>query len=163
MIEFLRSLLREPRVANPPQKSRWDVALVAILLAGGIVGAIFEPDVDWRPLAAVTTVLASGGYPGSYEKGKAISVPDELESEELIVFHAGTAASEEGLASSGGRVLAVTAVAETFAAAANASRAGAARIEFEGAFYRSDIGWRERARRLSVGGSRRSTTTSCKT
>lgn len=99
-----------------------------------------------RPGAAVTTVLASGGYPGSYEKGKPITVPDELESDDLIVFHAGTAATEDGLVTSGGRVLAVTAIAATFAGAANASRAAAARIEFDGAFYRSDIGWRERAR-----------------
>ena len=68
-----------------------------------------------RPGAAVTTVLASGGYPGSYEKGKPITVPDELESDDLIVFHAGTAATEEGLVTSGGRVLAVTAIAATFA------------------------------------------------
>jgi phosphoribosylamine--glycine ligase len=102
--------------------------------------------VTTRPGAAVTTVVASGGYPGSYEKGKVVHVPDGLESDELIVFHAGTSNSDDGLVTSGGRVLAVTAVAETFAVAANASRAGAARIEFEGAFYRSDIGWRERAR-----------------
>ena len=102
--------------------------------------------VTTRPGAAVATVVASGGYPGSYEKGKVVHVPDGLESDELIVFHAGTSNSDDGLVTSGGRVLAVTAVAETFAAAANASRAGAARIEFEGAFYRSDIGWRERAR-----------------
>lgn len=99
-----------------------------------------------RPGAAVTTVLASGGYPGSYEKGIPITVPDELESDNLIVFHAGTTATEDGLVTSGGRVLAVTAIAATFAAAASASRTAAARIEFEGAFYRSDIGWRERAR-----------------
>ena len=102
--------------------------------------------VTTRPGAAVATVVVSGGYPGSYEKGKVVHVPDGLESDELIVFHAGTSNSDDGLVTSGGRVLAVTAVAETFAAAANASRAGAARIEFEGAFYRSDIGWRERAR-----------------
>jgi len=102
--------------------------------------------VTTRPGAAVATVVASGGYPGSYEKGKVVHVPDGLESDELIVFHAGTSNSDDGLVTSGGRVLAVTAVAETFAVAANASRAGAARIEFEGAFYRSDIGWRERAR-----------------
>ena len=99
-----------------------------------------------RPGAAVTTVLASGGYPGSYEKGKSITIPEDLESEGLIVFHAGTSVSGQGLVTSGGRVLAVTAIAETFASAANASRSGAARVEFEGAFYRSDIGWRERAR-----------------
>lgn len=57
MLDFLRSLLREPRVPDPPEKSRWDLALVVVLLIGGIIGAIFEPDVDWRPLAAVASVL----------------------------------------------------------------------------------------------------------
>ncbi|WP_348761376.1 TSUP family transporter, partial [uncultured Salinisphaera sp.] len=58
-----------------------------------------------------TTVLASGGYPGSYEKGKRITIPEDLESEDLIVFHAGTSVSGQGLVTSGGRVLAVTAIA----------------------------------------------------
>jgi phosphoribosylamine--glycine ligase len=76
-----------------------------------------------------------------------VRVPDGLESEDLIVFHAGTEARDERLVTSGGRVLAVTARADSFAEAADASRAGAGRIEFEGAFFRSDIGWRERERK----------------
>jgi phosphoribosylamine--glycine ligase len=99
-----------------------------------------------RSGAAVTTVVAAGGYPGVYEKGKAIQIPDGLERDDLIVFHAGTEKRNGGLVTSGGRVVAVTAIADTFAAAADESRAAAARIGFEGAFHRSDIGWRERAR-----------------
>jgi phosphoribosylamine--glycine ligase len=99
-----------------------------------------------RPGAAVTTVIAAGGYPGPYDKGKEIRIPTDLESEDLTVFHAGTEYQDGKLVTSGGRVLAVTAVADTFAAAADASRAAAGRIEFEGAFFRGDIGWRERAR-----------------
>ncbi len=98
------------------------------------------------PGAAVTTVVASGGYPGPYEKGKAISIPADLESEELMVFHAGTAMRDEGLVTTGGRVAAVTALAPTVAEAAERSREGAGRIEFDGAFFRGDIGWRERSR-----------------
>lgn len=99
-----------------------------------------------RPGAAVSTIVASGGYPGGYETGKAISIPDDLESDDCIVFHAGTRTDGERLVTSGGRVLAVTVVAPTFLAAADASEAAAARIEFEGAFHRTDIGWRERLR-----------------
>ncbi|HCK60523.1 MAG TPA: hypothetical protein DHW11_04805, partial [Gemmatimonadetes bacterium] len=95
---------------------------------------------------AVATVLASGGYPGSYAKGKPIYLPTELESDDMVLFHAGTAGTADALVTSGGRVLAVTAVAKTFAEAAEASRAGASQIGFEGAFYRADIGWRERVR-----------------
>lgn len=103
--------------------------------------------VHFREGAAVTTVLASGGYPGPYEKGKEIYIPDDLESEDLIVFHAGTRRREDGtLVTAGGRVLAVTALAPTFASAASASRNGTAAIDFEGAFFRADIGWRERER-----------------
>ncbi len=104
----------------------------------------------FRPGAAVTTVVASGGYPGSYEKGKAIRIPGGLEDTEgeagLTVFHAGTARSDGELVTAGGRVLAVTAVGATFSEAAERSREGAAAIDFEGAFFRRDIGWRERAR-----------------
>ena len=71
----------------------------------------------------------------------------DLESDRLIVFHAATTTRGEELVTSGGRVVSVTALGSTFAEAADASREGAARIEFEGAFIRSDIGWRERARR----------------
>jgi len=96
--------------------------------------------------AAVSTVLASGGYPGPYQTGMAVSIPDDLESDDCIVFHAGTRSDGGRLVTSGGRVVAVTALAPTLAAAADASRAAAERIGFEGAFSRTDIGWRERLR-----------------
>jgi phosphoribosylamine-glycine ligase len=99
-----------------------------------------------RQGAAVTTVVASRGYPGAYARGKKIDIPESLERDDLIVFHAGTEATPDGLVTTGGRVLAVTAVADTFPEAMEASREGAARISFEGAFHRSDIGWREQAR-----------------
>ena len=75
-----------------------------------------------------------------------MTIPDNLESDHLLVFHAGTGRNGDGLVTTGGRVLAVTALEPTFSAAADASRAAAARIEFDGAFFRSDIGWRERRR-----------------
>ena len=95
--------------------------------------------------AAVTTVLAAEGYPGSYSKGAAISIP--ALPEDVHVFHAGTAMRSGRLVASGGRVLAVTAVRRDFGEARAASRAAAAAIEFEGKRFRRDIGWREAARR----------------
>ena len=106
--------------------------------------SVRDLDLDWRPGAAVTTVLASGGYPGSYEKGKVISVPDGLEDrDDVLVFHAGTARKNGQLVTDGGRVLGVTGLGDDFAAAAAASRDAASQITFDGAQYRSDIGWRE--------------------
>ena len=101
----------------------------------------------WKAGAAVTTVVASAGYPGSYEKGKAIRIPASVsDSDDLIVFHAGTSASGDGLRTSGGRVLAVTGLGADMSSAAARSRDGAEAIDFEGRTYRSDIGWRELAR-----------------
>ncbi len=106
--------------------------------------SVRDLNVEFRDGAAVTTVLASGGYPGSYEKGKVITIPEELEgSGDVLVFHAGTSRKNGQLVTSGGRVLAVTGLGESFAAAGTASREAAERITFEGRQYRSDIGWRE--------------------
>jgi phosphoribosylamine--glycine ligase len=123
-----------------------DSSLLELLTVVAEGGSLAGRTARQRSGAAVTTVLASGGYPGVYEKGQEIRIPDGLESEDLVVFHAGTESRDGHLLTSGGRVLAVTALAPTFSAAAEASRAGAARIDFEGAFFRGDIGWRERPR-----------------
>lgn len=101
------------------------------------------PPVEWRDAAAVTTVIASQGYPGPYTKGVSIEIPDDLESPDLVVFHAGTTRDDTGLKTSGGRVLAVTAMGGTVGDAARRSRDAAARIEIEGSSFRRDIGWRE--------------------
>ena len=95
---------------------------------------------------AVTTVVASGGYPGSYSKKKPINIPAGLQSDNCIVFHAGTTLYEGQLLTSGGRVAAVTALASNIGQAAEASAEAAGQIQFDGAFHRRDIGWRERSR-----------------
>lgn len=96
--------------------------------------------------AAVTTVLAAGGYPDAPRAGAPISIPSDLN--DVLVFHAGTARDAQGrLTVAGGRVLAVTAVAPSFADAQRRSRAAAERIQFEGKQFRTDIGWREHQRR----------------
>ncbi|NCW45620.1 MAG: phosphoribosylamine--glycine ligase [Gemmatimonadaceae bacterium] len=98
----------------------------------------------WRRGASVSTVVASGGYPDSPKTGFPIHVPSF--SDDVRVFHAGTKRTGGDLLTSGGRVFAVTAIADSFGEAQQASRDAAARIAFEGAIYRKDIGWREAAR-----------------
>ena len=94
----------------------------------------------------MTTVVASSGYPDAPRTGAEIFLPSF--SDAVRVFHAGTTRDSDGtLRTSGGRVLAVTAMADSFAQAQQLSREAAARVEFDGAIYRRDIGWREAARR----------------
>lgn len=101
------------------------------------------PEITLHDAAAVTTVLASAGYPESSRKGDVITIPDQLP-DGVTVYHAGTRVSESGaLETGGGRVLAVTAIASTFALAQQRSRAAAESIVFDGRQYRRDIGWRE--------------------
>ncbi len=101
-----------------------------------------------RQAAAVTTVLAARGYPDAPEKGAAIEVPVSLP-DGVTVFHAGTTRGADGiLRANGGRVLNVTAVAPAFTEAQARSRAAAEAVRFEGKVFRSDIGWREAARRI---------------
>jgi phosphoribosylamine--glycine ligase len=103
------------------------------------------PAVRVRRGAAVTTVLAAAGYPDAPERGAVISIPEDLPTG-VTVFHAGTTLTDGTLRVSGGRVLTVTGVAETFSEAQAASRAAAGSIDFAGKTWRRDIGWREAAR-----------------
>ncbi len=98
----------------------------------------------WRAGASVTTVVAAHGYPGTVRSGDAITLPDDTD--DVVVFHAGTRRDGERLVTAGGRVVAVTALAPTVAQARERSAAAAAQVRFEGAFFRRDIGWREEAR-----------------
>jgi phosphoribosylamine--glycine ligase len=98
-------------------------------------------ELRWSSDFAVTTVVAAEGYPDSPRKGAPITLPAPVEG--VHVFHAGTARNSEGqLVTSGGRVLAVTAVAPTLDDARAASADAAAKIDFAGKQYRSDIGGR---------------------
>ena len=95
---------------------------------------------------AVTTVVAAAGYPERPRTGDRIALPDEDDSG-VLIFHAGTRRDASGaLVTSGGRVVAVTGVAERFPDAQRLSRERAARVAFDGAQLRTDIGWREAAR-----------------
>src|SRR5437660_4758152 len=110
------------------------------LLEATIDGKIDNYSIEWDKRAAVTVVLASAGYPGKYETGKAISGLNEVAKlEDVQVFHAGTKIVANQVASVGGRVLAVTALGSTIAAARDRAYAAASRIRFEGCHYRRDI------------------------
>ncbi len=126
---------------------------VALPLLETDLAQIFEAAVDVRldrlPVlfsarAAVTVVMASGGYPGPFETGKVITGLDAAERLDAVaVFHAGTTIGPAGeTRTAGGRVLSVTATGETFAEARERAYAGVGKIHFEGATTRSDIGWR---------------------
>ena len=110
------------------------------LLWASATGSVNDVAVSWRDEAAVTVVLASGGYPGAYEKGKVITGVDAANAQEGVeVFHAGTAASEAGLVTAGGRVLNVTAVGADVEEARARAYAAADLISFDGAQRRTDI------------------------
>jgi len=110
------------------------------LLEATIDGKIDNYSIEWDKRAAVTVVLASAGYPGKYETGKAISGLNEVAKlEDVQVFHAGTKIVADQVVTAGGRVLAVTALGSTIAAARDRAYAAASRIRFEGCHYRRDI------------------------
>ncbi len=112
--------------------------LLDVLLAC-VDGRLGEIELCWRDEAAVTVVMASGGYPDAYETGKEIHGIDAAEDAGCIVFHAGTTGSNAHPVSSGGRVLAVTALGESLAAAAEHAYTGVELIHFDRAVYRRDI------------------------
>jgi phosphoribosylamine--glycine ligase len=113
--------------------------LVDIFLAC-IEGRLDEIDVRWKSAHAVCVVKASGGYPGAYEKGKAITGIAEANAlPATVVFQAGTKLADGKLVTAGGRVLAVTSVGASLEEARAKAYAGVARIDFEGAQNRSDI------------------------
>lgn len=96
-------------------------------------------NIEFKQQAACTIILASGGYPEKYEKGKLISGTDDVT--DSIVFHAGVKASDAGLLTNGGRVLAVTSLADNLATALKRSYENADKISFDKQFYRKDIGF----------------------
>jgi len=98
---------------------------------------------EWEERAAVCVVMASGGYPGSYEKGKAIKgLGAAAKLPDVVVFHAGTKREGDAVVTSGGRVLGVTGLGVTIKEAIHAAYAAVDQITFEGAHFRRDIGWR---------------------
>ena len=110
------------------------------LLSASVDGTLDKLKLKWSPQSSVCVVMASGGYPGSYAKGKSISGLSEANQlSDTKVFHAGTARAGEQVVTSGGRVLGVTAWAKDLATARAKAYAAVERIQFEGAQYRRDI------------------------
>ncbi len=119
--------------------------LVALCQAA-VDGELDQCRSDWDARAAVGVVLAAGGYPGSYNKGDAISGLPETEVEGEKVFHAGTRLEGDQVVTSGGRVLCATALGNTVTDAQKRAYELAGRIEWQGLFYRKDIAYRAIAR-----------------
>jgi phosphoribosylamine---glycine ligase len=109
------------------------------LLEATIDGRLNETAIEWDHRPAVTVVMASGGYPGNYETGKRISGLESAASDGVQIFHAGTRRDNGVVVTSGGRVLAVTALGETVADARRRAYETVSKIEFEGSHYRRDI------------------------
>ena len=121
------------------------------LFDGVAAGNLNEKTLEVDPRAAVTVVLVSGGYPGSYEKGKIMTgmdnelftqgvVAPEESDKKSILFHAGTASKDGAVVTAGGRVICVTSYGDDRAAALAQSMRGAELIQFDGKYYRRDIG-----------------------
>ena len=105
-------------------------------------GNLSEDDIVVRPEMAATVIVASGGYPGAYEKNKVITGLDAAAAKGAVVFHCGTKADGENLVTSGGRVLSVTGLGATLREAVDIAYGGVREISFERAFHRSDIAHR---------------------
>ncbi len=138
------------RMGDPETQAILPLTRFGILRLMRAVAAGEDLAADWsepgRAQAAVATVVAAAGYPGEHPRtGDVIQLPPATEG--IYVFHAGTARNPGGeLVTAGGRVLAVTAVAPELADAQRASADFAARVEFSGKHFRTDIAWRELAR-----------------
>jgi phosphoribosylamine---glycine ligase len=122
-----------------------DFAELLHAVAAGTLAEIDPPELSGKH--AVTVIVAARGYPGTPASGGLIREIEAAEQVEgVTVFHAGTTLGEQGLAAKGGRVLAVTAVADTFANARARAYRAVDQIDFADGFHRRDIGWRELAR-----------------
>lgn len=119
--------------------------LVALCQAA-VDGKLDQMQLDFNPQAAVGVVLAAGGYPDTYAKGKVISGLEQAATLPGKVFHAGTELKDGQVLTNGGRVLCATALGDTVTAAQQAAYKLAAAISWEQLYYRTDIGYRAVAR-----------------
>jgi phosphoribosylamine---glycine ligase len=130
-----------------PVMARLDTDLIDIIEAI-LAGSLSKIDIKWKQDSAVCVVMASGGYPGKYEKGREIrGLENAAKMGNVTVFHAGTAFKDGKIVTDGGRVLGVTGLGPVVAAAIDHAYKGVREITFEGAHFRRDIG----ARALETG------------
>lgn len=136
------------RMGDPetqPILARLKSDLVAICNAT-LDGTLGEQRAIWDSRASLGVVMAAGGYPESYAKGKAISGLGIANSDTQKIFHAGTATDDDGVVTSGGRVLCVVGLGDTVAQAAEQSYNAVDRVNWEDVYFRRDIGHRAIAR-----------------
>tara|TARA_Y100000588_G_scaffold17589_1_gene18283 strand:- start:1646 stop:2932 length:1287 start_codon:yes stop_codon:yes gene_type:complete len=124
---------------------RSDLAEACIALLDGHGG---EVELDWDDRVALGVVIASRGYPSSYEKGHRIEGLSQSGNEGTYVFHAGTSLSNGAVVNVGGRVLCVVGLGDTIGKAQTTAYTRVKEISFDGAFYRHDIGYRAIAREI---------------
>jgi phosphoribosylamine--glycine ligase len=106
-------------------------------------GRLAESLVRWRSDASACVVMAAGGYPGTYRKGDPIrGLPEAAALDGVLVFHAGTKRKGDAVVTAGGRVLGITALGPDLESAVRRAYAGVRCVGFDGAHYRTDIGWR---------------------
>ncbi len=130
-----------------PIMARLDTDLITIFEAI-LDGTLARVEMTWKPDPAVCIVMASGGYPGPYDKGKEIKGLDKAATHaNVMVFHSGTSSRNGRVVTDGGRVLGVTGIGPSIAAAIDHAYAGVREITFPGAHFRADIG----ARALETG------------
>ena len=130
-------------IATPSAQAAYNAAMdaeIPVIFTAVTENRLADVEIKWKDERAVCVVMASGGYPGSYEKGKVITGLNDVD-EDVVVFHAGTKFAEDGaIATSGGRVLGVTATGATHEEAKAKAYENVKKISFEGAQYRNDIG-----------------------
>jgi phosphoribosylamine--glycine ligase len=112
------------------------------LCLAAVKGSLDQHQATWDPRACLGVVMAAGGYPGDYEKGRPISGLDSDFPGNVKVFHAGTALAEDAVVTSGGRVLCVCALGKNVSEAQAAAYRACGQIHWEGAYRRNDIGYR---------------------
>ena len=122
---------------------------LAELCKATLDGALSDHTAEWDPRASLGVVMAAGGYPQHYARGKTISGLEGADSETQKVFHAGTARSDSEVVTSGGRVLCVVGLGDTVADAAEASYEAVDKIGWDDVYFRRDIGHRAIARERS--------------
>ncbi|WP_268798156.1 phosphoribosylamine--glycine ligase [Pseudomonas huanghezhanensis] len=119
---------------------------LVLLIEAALAQALDKVEAQWDPRPSLGIVLAAGGYPGDYAKGAVIGGLDAAAALPGKVFHAGTSLKDGQVVTSGGRVLCATALGDSVSDAQKQAYALASKIEWEGCFYRTDIGYRAIAR-----------------
>jgi phosphoribosylamine--glycine ligase len=116
------------------------------LVEAALEGKLDSVTADWDTRASLGVVMAAGGYPDAYAKGKEIHGLDRVDSDTVKVFHAGTTIKEGSVVTNGGRVLCVTALGDTVSEAQQRAYGAVKKISWDDAYYRTDIGYRAVAR-----------------